>query len=102
MHLVQILLPLHDNEGHSFPKDRFDQVRDELTASFGGVTFYRRSPAEGLWQQAIGSVDREDVVIFEVMTQNLDRAWWQRYREELADRFRQKDLVVRAIAVERL
>jgi hypothetical protein len=101
-HLVQILLPLRNNQGEPFPKKAFDQVRDELTESFGGVTFYRRSPAEGLWKPGAGDVNRDDVVIFEVMTETLDRRWWRGYRDELAGRFCQDDLVVRAIGAERL
>ncbi len=102
MHLVQILLPLYDNDGRSFTHEQFNRVRDELTAAFGGVTAYRRSPAEGVWKDDSGAVARDDVVILEVMAERLDRAWWQRYRDELAARFRQQELVIRATACERL
>lgn len=102
MYLVQLLLPLYDNEGKVFGKSMLDRVRNELTARFGGVTTYRRSPAEGLWQEDDGEVARDDVVIYEVMTQELDRAEWHRYGQELAERFRQQEMMIRAIYVERL
>jgi hypothetical protein len=50
MHLIQLLLPLHDNDGPAFPSNHFKQVRSDLTDRFGGVTAFIRSPAVGLWQ----------------------------------------------------
>ena len=102
MHLVQLLLPLYDHEGRPFAREMFDRVRDELTDTFGGVTAYRRSPAEGLWKEEDGGVNRDAVVIYEVMAEELDRAWWKRYGEELKRRFRQEEMMIRALAVERL
>ena len=102
MHMVQLLLPLYDNEGQAFGKALFDRVRDELTEGFGGVTAHRRSPAEGLWKEDGGAVNRDDVVIYEVMAEELDREWWRRYGEDLAERFRQEEMMIRAIPVERL
>jgi hypothetical protein len=103
MHLVQLLLPLYDNEGQAFGKPLFDRVRNELTERFGGVTAYRRSPAEGLWKEAGGEVNRDEVVIYEVVVaQELEREWWKGYGQELARRFRQEEMMIRAIAVERL
>ena len=102
MHLVQLLLPLYDNDGRAFDRAVYDRLRNELTEAFGGVTAFRRAPAEGVWQDAGGSVSRDEIVIFEVMTEQLDRAWWARYRADLARRFRQEDLIIRANEVERL
>jgi hypothetical protein len=99
---VQLLLPLYDNHGRRFARALFDRVRGELTEEFGGITAYRRSPAEGLWKEKGGEVKRDDVVIFEVMVEALSRAWWAQYRQELERRFRQDEVVIRAIAVERL
>jgi hypothetical protein len=95
MFLVEILLPLYDNEGRRFGAVEFDRVRDELAARFGGVTAFRRAPAEGVWTEG-GEVSRDRVVIFEVMADALKRAWWREYRAELERRFRQEKLIVRA------
>jgi hypothetical protein len=102
MHLVQILLPVYDNAGRAFGRDAFARVREELTDRFGGVTAHLRSPAEGAWRDPGGEVDRDDVVFLEVMAEALDRAWWAEYRAGLEARFRQDEVVVRAMEMERL
>jgi hypothetical protein len=102
MHLIELFLPLSDNEGRAFGRDEFDRVRRELTGRFGGVTAFTRSPAEGAWREGDGGVTHDEVVVFEVMTDDLDRAWWAEYRDELTRRFRQEELLVRATATERL
>ena len=102
MHLIQLFLPLHDNDGQPFPRALFDAVRAELAEAFGGVTAYTRAPATGLWEDDSGLVQRDDVLLFEVMADALDRAWWDAYRQTLEHRFRQDEVLVRATAVERL
>jgi hypothetical protein len=101
VHLVQLLLPLRDNQGEPFPRERFDQVLRELTDRFGGVTAYLRSPASGAWLNR-GEVDRDQLVMVEVMCERLDRAWWGEYRAELEARFRQDTVLVRASPAEML
>ena len=100
MHLVQILLPLYDNGGEPFPQNEYVLVRDELTERFGGITTYVRSPAEGLWKETPTLTVRDDIVIYEVMTEGLDSGWWRDYRKKLAVRFRQDMLIVRVSEVE--
>jgi hypothetical protein len=95
-------LPLYDNEKHAFARSEFDRVHRELTEAFGGVTAYLRSPAEGAWKDSGGEITHDEVAIYEVMTDVLERDWWARYRAELARRFRQEELLVRASCVERL
>jgi hypothetical protein len=102
MHLVELLLPLYDNEGRRFVAGDFDRVRDELAEAFGGVTAFRRAPAEGVWKETDGEVSQDRVVIFEVMAEELDRAWWSKYRAELERRFRQEVVVIRATEFEQL
>ena len=101
MNLVEILLPLYDNEGRRFGSGEYDRVSEELAARFGGVTAFRRSPAEGVWREG-GEESRDRVVIFEVMAGELDRTWWREYREGLERRFRQEKMVVRATEFEEL
>jgi hypothetical protein len=101
MFLVEILLPLYDNEGRAFGAAAFDRVSDELAGHFGGVTAFRRSPAEGVWREG-GEESRDRVVVFQVMAGELDRDWWRGYREGLEARFRQEKMVVRATEYEEL
>jgi hypothetical protein len=101
MHLVQIILPLYADGGEKLPRDHFDTVKRELVAQFGGITAYSRSPAEGLWDAGDG-VTRDEVLLYEVMVDALDRTWWANYRRTLESRFVQQDIVIRAQAAERL
>ena len=96
MHLVQILLPIHDNAQEPFPREDYRRVRQELTEKFGGITVYTRAPAEGHWKLNENHTSRDDIVIFEVMASDLDEPWWRKYRHELEERFRQDVIVVRA------
>jgi hypothetical protein len=96
MHLVQLLLPLYDNEGSPFPRSHYQAVAEELTRTFGGLTAYSRAPAEGLWRERGEGAQRDDIVVYEVMAESLDETWWRRYRDELERRFAQDRLVVRA------
>jgi hypothetical protein len=101
-HLVQLLLPLHDQGGDRFPRALHDAVVRELTDRFGGLTAYTRAPAAGLWEEDGGRTVRDDVVVYEVMCETLERPWWGAYRAELERRFMQDEIVVRALGMERL
>lgn len=94
MHLFQILLPVQDNTGQPFPQKELDGLKDELASEHSGVTAYVQSPAEGLWRQA-GETDRDQVVIFEVMAEELDLPRWRKRRAELERRFRQDQVIIR-------
>jgi hypothetical protein len=102
MHLVQILLPLYDNDDLPLPREEFDAVRRELTRRYGGATAYSRAPAQGTWRADDGEVRHDDVVVVEVMAEALERAWWAEYRRSLCVRFRQTEVVVRAMRIESL
>lgn len=103
MILVQILLPEYDNAGQPFAAEDFARVRGELTARFGGLTAFVQSPALGLWRDAeSGETARDRMFLFEVMADTLDRAWWADYRRTLEARFRQDEIMIRALGCERL
>ena len=53
-------------------------------------------------EAASGKTVRDQVVVYEVMVENLDAAWWGRFRAELEARFAQEELVVRAQTIRRL
>jgi hypothetical protein len=102
VHLIQILLPLYDNVGNAFPHEEYDRIRHELTERFGGITTYVRSPAQGMWKETESKTVHDDIIIYEVMTAELDRGWWREFREELTRRYRQESLIVRAMKIELL
>lgn len=101
-HLVQILLPIRLPDGSDVPADALARVRVELTERFGGVTAYSRSPATGLWKSTESEIERDLVIMIEVVVDVFDRDWWARYREQLEQRFGQEEVLARAIAIERI
>lgn len=98
--LVQILLPRLTDEHGAFRDKDFAQTRAELVERYDGVTAYLRSPAQGAWTDADGRVERDEVVMIEVLTDAFDRAWWRAYAEKLAGRFQQEVIHIRALPAE--
>ncbi len=102
MYLVQLLLPLRHNDGRPFPEAEFSRVGHELTERFGGLTAFTRAPAEGVWKDSRAETNRDDIIVFEVMTETLDRHWWGKFRAVLEKRFAQEELIIRAQPIEQL
>jgi hypothetical protein len=86
---------LKDNQGTRLPWTLFRQTQQALTKKFKGLTAYSRAPAEGLWKPGRGT-KRDEIVVYEVMTPNLDKSWWKEYRRRLEKMFRQEAVVIRA------
>jgi|SRR5687767_13535607 hypothetical protein len=101
MYLIQILLPLKGNDGTVFPRRVFDEVRTDLADHFGGVTTYMRAPATGVWEDE-GELVKDEIVIFEVMVERLEREFWRLYRLELQETFKQDVIVIRAQRIQQL
>ena len=95
MYLIQLLLPSYDNAGRPFPPAKLNRVKTELTRSFGGVTMFKRAPAEGVSAEASGVV-HDEIIIVEVMTDKLSKSSWKLYRRKLEKSFRQDKIIVRA------
>lgn len=102
MHVIEIFLPLKRNDGSDQPRTLFAGVREELVERFGGLTAFSRAPAEGLWADEGGGVDRDQIVIFEVVADELDRHWWTDFRQRLEQDFAQDEILIRASPSERL
>ena len=99
MHLIQILLPVRDNDGKPFGPHPFEHVAWTLSKKFGGITAYNRAPAEGRWETS-GKTQHDDVLIIEVMVDTVDKSWWAAFRGDLERTFRQDRVIVRAQAIE--
>jgi hypothetical protein len=95
MHVVQILLPLADNEGTPHPRRIFEDIKRDLTQRFKGLTAYSRAPAEGLWRPRKGT-HHDDIIVYEVMVPSFDLRWWRKYRASLEKLLRQESIVIRA------
>ena len=96
MQLIQILLPLYNNQKEPFAQTVFTQIRQELTEKFGGITAFSRAPATGLWKENEEKTVEDEIIIYEVMADILDRTWWQSYKESLEKTFRQEGILIRA------
>lgn len=97
LYLIEILLPVTDALG----RETLETVKSDLTQRFGGVTLHANIPAEGLWKDD-QEVERDRIVVVEVMTEDIDRAWWSQYRSRLEGILHQEELVIRVISMDRL
>ena len=95
MRLIEIFLPLSNNSGTRFADQYYRDVRKTLTNKFGGLTAFTRSPAEGT-EKAQGTERSDELIVFEVMVEKIDRDWWLDYRGELEAKFQQDRILIRA------
>jgi hypothetical protein len=97
--LIQIYLPLYDAQGNSFSEVDYEAVKIKLTEKFGGITMYTRSPATGLWKEDQDKTVKDDIIIYEVVAEGLDQNFWSNYKNELKDKFKQDELLIRCSAI---
>lgn len=102
MQLFQIFLPLYDNNKQAFSRSLYDDLRTQLKDQFGGVTFYRNAPAEGLWEDATGKTNYDELIIAEVMVAQTDKEWWRQFKQRLEELFEQEEILIRSVAFEKL
>jgi len=94
MHLIEIFLPLSDNEGKRFAAAAYAGVRKQLADKFGGLTAFSRSPEEGI-DIGDGNERHDELVVCEIMTEQFDEAWWTAWRKQLEATFRQDRILIR-------
>ena len=103
MHLVELFLPIQNSDGAPISQEEFARLRSLLVETHGGMTEFSRTPARGLWKASPSEATEVDnIVVFEVMVEKLDRSWWGLVREELEKRFGQELIVIRAHEIEQL
>lgn len=100
-YLVQILLPKLTGNGKPLEQEWFDSLFKELTDRFGGATSFLRAPGEGLWQSGT-EVEQDNIAIIEIMTGDLDTAYWASLRGRLESDLSQQEIVIRAERIMRL
>lgn len=100
MHLIEIYLPLNSNDGAPQPAELFGRVREQLIDHFGGVTAFSRNPAKGISLQEDNERSEDDIIIYEVMVETVDRAWWRSYKRLLELLFQQEEILIRIYAVD--
>ena len=99
MYLLEIFLPLFDQQHRRFAHGMYERVERELVERFQGFTAYSRPSASGLWKEDRSELQSDELVIYEVMTDNDDWSWWKRYRRSLEERFDQDQILIRSQTV---
>ena len=97
MQIVEVFLPLDTGNGIPIGGEVVEGIVAGLADRFGGATAFTRSPAEGLWKQG-ATMEKDRVLIIEVMVSELDEAWWKAYRSELEREFEQDEVLIRVTA----
>lgn len=98
---VEIFVPLFRGDGQPVENNYLADLERQLTERFGGVTAFTRAPARGRWSDG-GRVETDEVVIYEVMVETLDRPWWAELRQRLERELDQQKVLIRSHAIERL
>lgn len=75
MYLIELFLPLTDNEEKPFAASEHAAVKQALVDHFGGVTAYPRAPASGIWKVSSSEKQHDDLVVYEVMAEEIDEHW---------------------------
>jgi hypothetical protein len=99
MNLLQLFIPLTDNQGHQFDQSIFLDLRQQLTDRFGGVTIYSRGPVTGLWKEAENQIIADQMIIYEVLTEQIDLPYWKQFKLHLEDLLQQEQILIRYFAV---
>jgi len=102
MQLIQIFLPIVEKENKDFNFQLYTDIRTELTNKFGGITTYTRSPATGLWKEEADKTVKDAIIIYEVMAQDLDKDWWQNYKQMMEKEFQQEEIIIRTWKIDLL
>ena len=99
MHLIELFLPLFDSEGNHFPEKIFSDLKNELTDAFGGLTIHSKAPATGLWKPEQEEPVKDAIVIYEIMTEDLDEDYWQNLKRQLQKDLQQDELMIRSTQI---
>lgn len=95
MVLIQIFLPIKDNEGKDLPAQEYISLRTLLTEKFGGITTYSRSPARGIWKEK-NRTNKDEIIIYEVLVKEMDMPWWKSLKEKLEATLSQEQILIRS------
>ena len=101
MFVVEVFLPLCDDDGWGIGNAKVIEVRRQLFDKFGGLTVKPRSPSQGYIREG-KSPAKDDLVVLEVTVPELDRAWWDAFKADLEQQFRQREIQIRASELARL
>jgi hypothetical protein len=101
MNIIEIFLPLDTGAGAAVPLETIEGLVAGLADRFGGATAFTREPAEGLWKSAT-TMQRDRIIIVEVVVEEVDEAWWRDYRTRLEAEFDQEEIMIRVTACRKI
>jgi inorganic pyrophosphatase len=97
--LIQLFLPVESNDGKPFPKQYFDRVKESLIKKFNGVSMFVNSPVNGMWEDQDKDIQKDKLVVYEVMADMIELSYWEKYKKDLEKQFKQDVIVVRCLDV---
>jgi mRNA-degrading endonuclease YafQ of YafQ-DinJ toxin-antitoxin module len=98
--LIQFFIPLSDNADRRFPGDWYQEISRQLKERFGGVTIYQRAPVTGLWKENEQHTMKDELIIYEVMADDMELAFWKPFKKQLEQQFRQENILIRSSRIE--
>ena len=100
MKLIQIFIPLYDVEGNQFPGSIYESIKQLLTSKFDGLTIYQRSPAIGLWKENNHKTIKDDIIIYEIITEDVDKDFWLEFKKDKQEQLKQEELLIRSFEIQ--
>ena len=101
MQIVEVFLPLDRGDGSPIEPELLEGFVAGLADRFGGATAYSRAPAEGIWKGDDG-LERDRVLVVEVMLETLDEEWWSAYRSRLEAELDQEQILIRVTSCRKI
>lgn len=98
-YLVQLFLPLIDDNAKPYPSSHFESTKKELVKVFGGISVFGQLPVAGTWENGKGEQEKDKLIVFEVMTSVIDKAYWKALRKSLEKKFAQELVVIRSLSI---
>jgi inorganic pyrophosphatase len=92
--MIQLFLPVKDQNGKPFAKSLYRNLNVQLLKKFGGLTVYARSVATGFWENDNGNKVKEEVLIYEVMTAHVEEKYWKKLKSSLQEKFSQQEIMI--------
>lgn len=97
MNVIEVFLPLDTGPDLPISLEAIEGLVAGLADRFGGATAFTREPADGLWKTRT-SMQRDRIIIVEVVVDEVDQDFWQAYKRRLEQEFAQDEVMIRVTA----
>lgn len=92
---VELFIPLINQQNNTSIHKKYNQLRIQLLSKFGGLTIYKRTPVEGLWNDENEKTVQDDIMIYEIMIQQVDLNYWKDLKRSLEKSLNQEEIIIR-------